>query len=87
MLAGASNEPEVVGFAFGMDIDTVSEPIGGNTGLYVIQLKAKKSADSLSNYAGYKASILNAAKQNVQMNTVNAVKNTFEVTDNRNLYY
>jgi len=87
MLAGASNEPEVVGFAFGMDVDTVSEPIGGNTGLYVIQLKAKKAADSLSNYAGYKASILNAAKQNVQMTTANAVKNTFEVTDNRSLYY
>lgn len=87
MLAGASNEPEVVGFAFGMNVDTVSEPIGGNTGLYVIQLKAKKAADSLSNYAGYKASILNAAKQNVQMTTANAVKNTFEVTDNRSLYY
>ncbi|MGB0280219.1 MAG: peptidylprolyl isomerase, partial [Flavobacteriaceae bacterium] len=87
MLAGASNEPEVVGAAFGIDLDTVSEPIGGNTGVYVIQLKAKTAADSLTNYAGYKASILNAAKQNIEMNASNAVKKTFEVTDNRSLYY
>jgi len=87
MLVGASNEPEVVGAAFGMDLDAVSEPLGGNTGIYVIKLKAKTEADSLTRYAGYKASILNAAKQNIEMNTSNAVKNTFKLTDNRSLYY
>ena len=87
MLAGASNEPDVVGIGFGLAKDAVSEPIGGNSGVFVIQLKAKTTADELPNYAGYKASISNTAKQNIQSNVAEAVKSTFEVIDNRSLYY
>ena len=87
MLAGASNEPDVVGIGFGLAKDAVSEPIGGNSGVFVIQLKAKTTADELPNYAGYKASISNTAKQNIQSNVAQAVKSTFEVIDNRSLYY
>ena len=87
MLPGASNEPEVVGVGFGMVQDAISEPIGGNSGVFVVQLKSKSPAQKLSNYAGYKASISNTKKQNIQSNVAEAVKNIFEITDNRNLYY
>ena len=87
MLAGASNEPTVVGVGFGMEQDAISAPIGGNSGVFIVQLKSKKAAESLTNYAGYKASISNTSKQNMQSNVAEAVKKTFEVTDNRSLYY
>lgn len=87
MLAGASNEPAVVGVGFSLTQDDISEPIGGNSGVFVVQLKSKKPAESLTNYAGYKASISNTTKQSIQSNVAKAVKNTFEVTDNRSLYY
>ena len=87
MLAGASNEPAVVGVGFSLAQDDISEPIGGNSGVFVVQLKSKKPAESLTNYAGYKASISNTTKQSIQSNVAKAVKNTFEVTDNRSLYY
>jgi peptidyl-prolyl cis-trans isomerase D len=87
MLAGVSNEPEVVGAGFGMEKDAISEPIAGNTGVYVVQLKGITPAANVSNYAGYKASLFNVSKQNIQANVAKAVKSTFEVTDNRSLYY
>ena len=87
MLAGASYEPAVVGVGFSLTQDDISEPIGGNSGVFVVQLKSKKPAESLTNYAGYKASISNTTKQSIQSNVAKAVKNTFEVTDNRSLYY
>ena len=87
MLAGASNEPAVVGVGFGMAQDAISEPIAGNSGVFVVQLNSKKAAENLTNYAGYKASISNTTKQNIQSNVAEAVKKTFEVTDNRSLYY
>lgn len=87
MLAGVSNEPEVVGVGFGMAEGVVSQPIGGNSGVFVVQVKAKIAAEDLANYAGYKASISNTAKQNIQTNVSDALKSNFEVTDNRNQYY
>lgn len=87
MLAGVSNEPEVVGAGFGMEKDAISEPIAGNTGVYVVQLKGITPAANATNYAGYKASLFNVSKQNIRANVAKAVKSTFEVTDNRSLYY
>lgn len=87
MLAGASNEPEVVGVGFGMAKDVVSRPIGGNSGVFVLKVLANTPAEDLTNYAGYKASISNTTKQNIQTNVADALKSNFEVSDNRSLYY
>ena len=87
MLAGASNEPEVVGVGFGMAKDVVSRPIGGNSGVFVLKVLANTPAEDLTNYAGYKASISNTTKQNIQTNVADALKSNFEVSDNRGLYY
>lgn len=87
MLAGASQESDVVGTSYELEIDALSDPIGGNSGVFVVQLKSKNAAEELSSYAGYKASISNSVRQNAQLNTAEALKSAFEVTDNRKLYY
>lgn len=87
MLSGAAQEPEVVGAGFGLDLNDISEPIAGESGVFVVQLKAFKEAEELSNYAGYKASIVNTAKQNTQTFVADALKGNYEITDNRPLYY
>ena len=53
----------------------------------MVELKATTPAAPLSNYAGYKASIANAAKQNIAQKVDDAVKVSFDITDNRSLYY
>ena len=87
MLAGSAQEPNVVGRSFGLTPETTSEPIVGNTGIFLVELKTKTPAASLSNYAGYKASISNSAKQNIAQKVADAVKGRFDITDNRSLYY
>ncbi len=87
MLSGASHEPEAIGIAYELEVEAISEPIAGNSGIFVVQLKSKTPAEELSSYAGYKASISNSVRQNAQINTAEAIKSAFEVTDNRKLYY
>ncbi len=87
MLAGASKEPKVIGAAFGMPSGAISEPIAGNTGVYVVKAIATTPAEALPSYAGYKSSLLSNAKQNAQQELTAALKTTYTITDNRQLYY
>jgi len=87
MLTGVGKEPNIVGAASSLVVDQVSAPLSGKSGVFVVQLKGKTPATALPSYAGYKASILNLAKQGAQANFAEAVKSTFEIQDNRSLYY
>ena len=49
-LAGAGNEPEVVGAAFGLEPGQVSKPIAGNRGVYIVELSAVNKAPQLESY-------------------------------------
>ena len=87
MLAGASKEPKVIGAAFSLPSGALSEPIEGNTGVYVLKATSTTTAEALPSYAGYKSSLLNSAQQNLQQELTSAVKSTYTIVDNRNLYY
>jgi peptidyl-prolyl cis-trans isomerase D len=87
MLAGASKEPKVIGAAFSLPSGTLSAPIAGNSGVYVVKATSTKPAEALPSYAGYKSSLLNSANQNLQQKLTAALKATYTIVDNRNLYY
>lgn len=87
MLAGAAKEPGVVGAVFGMRLNDISKPIVGESGVYVVQLKALNKAQELTNYAGYKSSIANTLRLNVETRVADAVKDSYEIIDNRPQYY
>ena len=87
MLAGASKEPKVIGAAFSMTSGALSEPIAGNTGVYVVKATTTTPATALPSYAGYKSSLLNNAKQSAQQELTAALKKTYTIVDNRHLFY
>ena len=87
MLAGASKEPKVIGAAFSLPSGTLSAPIAGSSGVYVVKATATKPAEALPSYAGYKSSLLNSAQQNLRQELTAALKSTYTIVDNRNLYY
>jgi peptidyl-prolyl cis-trans isomerase D len=87
MLAGASKEPKVIGTALSLPSGELSDPIIGNTGVYVVKATATKPAEALPSYAGFKSSLLNNAKQSTQQKLAEALKTTYPVVDNRQLYY
>ena len=87
MLAGASKEPKVIGAAFSLPSGTLSAPIAGSSGVYVVKATTTKPAEALPSYAGYKSSLLNSAQQNLRQELTAALKSTYTIVDNRNLYY
>ena len=87
MLAGASKEPKIIGAAFSLPSGTLSAPIAGNSGVYVVKATATKPAEALPSYAGYKSSLLYSAHQNLRQELTAALKSTYTIVDNRNLYY
>lgn len=48
-IPGAGFEPKVVGTAFSSKVGQVSQPIDGNTGVYVVSTKAVAKAPKLQN--------------------------------------
>lgn len=44
-LPEAGNEPAVIGAAFGVELNQVSQPIGGDNGVYVIRVEDRQEAD------------------------------------------
>ena len=44
-LPGAGNEPSVIGAAFGVELNTLSRPIGGNNGVFIIRVHDRQEAD------------------------------------------
>lgn len=87
MLVGVAQESQVVGASFGLKENTVSDPIAGSTGVFVVKVTSRTPATALSNYAGFKASLTNSATQNLQTNLTEAIKLTFDIEDKRTLYY
>ena len=86
-ISGAGNEPMVVGTAFGLGEGTVSKPIQGNTGVFVVQVTKFTPAPELPNYQAA-ANRLGTAKA-VTVNTalLEALKKAAEIDDNRATFY
>ena len=86
-LSGAGREPLVIGTAFGLTEGETSEPIEGNTGVYVVEVTRVTPAVALTSYQAA-ANRVGQAKENV-VNTqlYNALKDAAEIEDNRAVFY
>lgn len=86
-IAGAGNEPKVVGAAFGLEQGAVSQPIDGDKGVYVVKVTKITEATPLDNYATY----ANQETQKVRLaaagKALQALKAAAEIEDNRSNFY
>ena len=76
----------MVGTAFSSKVGQVSQPIDGNTGVYVIATKAVTKAPKLPKHDEY----VNKMKQQVASyagRVLPALKNEADITDNRANFY
>lgn len=87
VLPGAGTEPFVVGVAFGMEEGEVSEPLTGETGVFVIEVTGKNPAAELESYRSFAARETTAQRTTVQPEVVEALKKTAEIEDNRARFY
>lgn len=86
-IAGAGDEPKVVGVAFGLADGEVSSPIEGTRGVYVIKVTKKTEAPVLENYATYTEQQTQKARAGVNAKVIEALKGAAEIEDNRSIFY
>jgi len=86
-VSGAGNEPKVVGTAFGLGEGTVSKPIQGNTGVFVLQATKITLGAGLPNYQAAANRIGTAKATTVNTALLEALKKAAKIEDNRATFY
>lgn len=86
-LAGAGNEPKVVGVASGLNEGATSKLIDGEKGVYMVQVTKVNEAPALDNYTSIMNRLSNARTGTVLSKVYEALKEKAEIEDNRALFY
>jgi len=86
-VSGAGSEPKVVGTVFGLTEGTVSKPIQGNTGVFVVQVTKLTPAAGLPNYQAAANRIGAAKATTVNTALLEALKKAAKIEDNRAAFY
>lgn len=87
IVAQAGFEPKVIGKAFGLEINSISDLFEGETGVYMIKLNSIKTADELESYTPFENQLTNKFRSNIDFSIVQSLKKSADISDNRNDYY
>ena len=87
IVAQAGFEPKVIGKAFSLEINSISDLFEGETGVYMIKLNSIKSADELESYTPFENQLTNKFRSNIDFSIVQSLKKSADISDNRNDYY
>ena len=91
VLSGSGREPAVVGSIFGMDVGSISSPITGNNGVYIIKVLSINEADPANLTEAQKQQIkrrLSQAKAQRYLQTwVEQLKKDASIEDYRHLVF
>ena len=83
----AGAEPKVIGIVFKQTEGTVSAPITGNNGVYVVKTKAKRSNPSQGGAMIQKMQANSSARMRVNSGLMEAIKKNHKVEDNRYTFF
>jgi len=86
-MAGAGEEPEVVGAVFSMEPGKVSSPLAGEKGVYVAELVSKFEAPAMDSYKGFAQQESASRRAQATMRVFEALKDKAEIDDNRARFY
>lgn len=86
-LSGAGREPFIVGSAFSMSENEVSDLLEGQNGVYKIKVTLFSVADPIDNYSFFANQQQQKYRSNVLPKAFTALQEAKEVVDNRSEYY
>lgn len=86
-VVGLGSEPEVVGAAFGQDVNATSRAILGNSGVFVVKTLGKTPAGDASNVAFIKRTITDRNRANSGQRMIDALRANVKIKDNRSMFY
>jgi peptidyl-prolyl cis-trans isomerase D len=85
-IPNVGNEGKVVARAFGVDLNQLSEPIVGNSGVFIL-IPTLKPAAGAPNLAAIRSSHLATLRSQVQSRLINSLKDNADVDDMRSRFY
>lgn len=86
-LGNRGYEPEVIGTAFAMKLNTLSKPIKGYSGVYIIHTDEFEKAPETNDYSLILMQQRNNFEQRVNSNLFRAIQDKAEIIDNRIMFY
>lgn len=86
-IPGMGNEPKVIGAAFDLDVQAISKPIVGNSGVYVVQPISKQEAGTATNIPFLKQSLNTTTRSQVNFKIMQNLKDRAEIKDDRYKFY
>jgi peptidyl-prolyl cis-trans isomerase D len=94
-ISGSGREPLLIGHAFGLNTNQISDFIIGENGVYKIKVLKKSKVSDNENYdsnkfnfiISYQNQLLNNSRANLDNAVYQVAKETSDIVDNRSLYY
>jgi len=86
-VAGIGNEPKVIAAAHGLEAGSVSTPIAGNNGVYIVKTTSKTPGTVTASIPTARKNITTTNRGRAGFGLMNALKEMFKPTDNRSKYF
>lgn len=80
-------EPNVVGAFYGLEQGQLSNPVVGNSGVYVVSTEATKESAAPKDYTALKKQLESQLQPRANFEVYNALKELAEIEDNRSKFY
>lgn len=87
ILVGAGSEPYIIGSAFALNINETSNVLKGNSGIYLIRLLSKDTAEDISLGTAISNSLADREIERISTLIPEVLESKAEIVDNRSLYY
>ena len=87
ILVGAGAEPYIIGSAFSLNVDETSNILKGNSGIYLLRLISKDTAEDISLGAAISNSLGDREIERISTLIPEVLESKAEIVDNRSLYY
>ncbi len=85
-LPGVGLEPEVIGTATSLDVDQISKPIGGNNGVFIVQVTSVNQLDN-QDVALEQDRLTQSLTMQANSLVIEAQENAVEIVDKRSKFY
>jgi len=84
---GVGSEPEVIGAAYNIEVQAVSKPIVGNSGVFVISPLSVNEAPAANNIPFLKKNIATSTKSQVNFKVLQSLKDKAKIKDSRSTFF
>ena len=87
IITGIGKEPKVLAAAFGLDISAVSQPIVGESGVYIVQPISRQEPSPATNLPFLKNNLSNSTKTQVDFSIIKNMIKRADIKDERSMFF